>query len=303
MKRVNIKDIEEIEHLDKGYLTYYKGEPFTGVLIEEYIDGSLKSEFEYENGLKSGLGRSWDENENLIKEYNYGFHGFKHGDFKEWHSNGQLFKEGEYFEGKKFGSFKLYNEKGNLLEHRKFITSLNSILSLDSNYECKVYFEGFDDWKNCHYQLKPVLKEIDSAKLPLLSEEYHGDTGRPLLNEENKQVYDDTQEIKYDYYKSLQHNICVYSKSFIRLFQEKINEFNDEFGLTDLGEFYDILGIDRCMTEYKFDELFYLLECNYDTIHSIKEEDELLWFTASLRDDVNGEISVELYENGELVEK
>tara|TARA_B100000579_G_C22736430_1_gene806912 strand:+ start:197 stop:844 length:648 start_codon:yes stop_codon:yes gene_type:complete len=53
-KRVNLDDLNDI-----GEITHYKGKPFTGIGFK-LIDGLIKEEITFENGLKNGIYKSYN---------------------------------------------------------------------------------------------------------------------------------------------------------------------------------------------------------------------------------------------------
>ena len=70
--------------------TYYKGEPFSGVIERYYGDSEqLRYSLEYEDGVEDG-------------------------EYKEFFKNGQLYNIGNYKDGKKDGLFEVYDSTGNL---------------------------------------------------------------------------------------------------------------------------------------------------------------------------------------------
>ena len=64
---------------------------------------------------------------------------------------------------------------------------VNTLLEIDPKSECEIHFTFTEDWKHCYHQFKQKSNsELDPNKLPLLDEEYLGDTGEPLYNDKNK---------------------------------------------------------------------------------------------------------------------
>jgi antitoxin component YwqK of YwqJK toxin-antitoxin module len=101
-----------LDYPGDGY--YYLGDkPFTGVALSFHEDGSLKSETEYQHGLKWGLERYWFGPNRLQSEAELQ-RGVLHGKERLWHPNGKLKEEGHY----EFGitlSKKEWDEDGNLV--------------------------------------------------------------------------------------------------------------------------------------------------------------------------------------------
>lgn len=66
----------------------YRGEPYTGEIVQQGVDGLLAQEF-YVNGIAHGPIREWwadgtPRSEGQVRE------GLEYGDFREWYKNGQL---------------------------------------------------------------------------------------------------------------------------------------------------------------------------------------------------------------------
>ena len=93
---------------------------------------------------------------------------------------------------------------------------VNEILKMNPKSECKITYNGSEDWKNCYYQIKnDTNKDLDLNKLPVLDDEYIHDTGEPLYNDNNEEVFDPSQEIEYETYYTLEYKSVYKSKTFI----------------------------------------------------------------------------------------
>ncbi|PTL78335.1 toxin-antitoxin system YwqK family antitoxin [Vitiosangium sp. GDMCC 1.1324] len=84
----------DFEELDIGHeqLIVWRGQPFTGVAVEFFPDGTLCSEVPHLNGVRHGLVRAWHPSGQLRKEANLwqgGLHGYLH----EWDEQGRLISE------------------------------------------------------------------------------------------------------------------------------------------------------------------------------------------------------------------
>lgn len=66
----------------------YQGEPLTG-LIQEHINGILVEESEYLNGHLGGIQREYYDTGQIKEEYTIQFNRFE-GSFKEWDESGNL---------------------------------------------------------------------------------------------------------------------------------------------------------------------------------------------------------------------
>ena len=74
--------------LENGVLQL-KRIPFSGKLNTYHINGNVKSEIYYVEGLKHGEEKHWYENGHLAIQRNY-VKGFKKGIHKAWWENGNL---------------------------------------------------------------------------------------------------------------------------------------------------------------------------------------------------------------------
>jgi antitoxin component YwqK of YwqJK toxin-antitoxin module len=94
-------------------LRIYCGQPFSGVGVETFGDGRLKSETPYLDGLPSGICREWYSNGSKKKEWT-AIHGPVHGQYTEWYENGSLKVWGDYRYGTAL-SYKEWNPQGELV--------------------------------------------------------------------------------------------------------------------------------------------------------------------------------------------
>src|SRR6478672_8567011 len=101
-----------LDYPGDGYY-YLRQEPFTGVAFYLREDGSLKSETEYQHGLKWGLDRYWFDPDRLQSEGEMQ-RGVLHGMERLWHPNGKLKEEGHYEFGITLRK-KEWDENGNLV--------------------------------------------------------------------------------------------------------------------------------------------------------------------------------------------
>ena len=72
-----------------GERAFLKNNPagFSGVVVDRYLNDSLKSKKTFKNGFLNGFWREWTENGQLTYELNYKF-GKANGMHRQWHSNG-----------------------------------------------------------------------------------------------------------------------------------------------------------------------------------------------------------------------
>ena len=161
--------------------------------------------------------------------------------------------------------------------------------------ECKITYDGYYQWSDVHFQNKES-NELDVNTLPLLDEKYINETGEPLYNDDNQEVFNPTQEIEYETFLEIPWGYVYTSKTFIGLLQKKINEFIDEEN-PDLND------------EYAFEKFIEWLGCSLGWRNAIEDidieckdlkqiseyddEDTYLWFTAVEMEDEGGEITIE----------
>lgn len=161
------------------------------------------------------------------------------------------------------------------------------ILAMNPNSECRINFSFNEGWKSCYYQRKTNSK-LNPNDLPILDEKYLSETGEPLLNDDNQEVYDPSQKIEYKSYFEVKQKEVYTSKSLISLLQEKIKEnlesdelsknSNQEEILQSLGV-YDICP-ESCVL------LFEAIGCNdYKKLESKNEYDDILWCTSTQLDE------------------
>ena len=160
---------------------------------------------------------------------------------------------------------------------------ITDILNLDSNSTCRIEFTFVEEWDNCYYQLKQESHaNINTNKLPVLNDEYLADTGEPLYNENNEEVYDPEQEIKYESSLSFEQKDVYTSKSFIKLAQNRIKDLIKSGDLSLESDNYELLmalgGVQAMDT---MAEIFHSLRCNDSQIvENYNEYDSILWFTS-----------------------
>lgn len=89
-------------------------EPFDGVVIESYEDGSLKSKSEFSSGLIHGRSEAFFENGQIQVSESFE-HGVSQGKRVKWYEDGTKQSEGKIVDGKFSGVFRKWNESGVLV--------------------------------------------------------------------------------------------------------------------------------------------------------------------------------------------
>ncbi|MFL5345958.1 MAG: toxin-antitoxin system YwqK family antitoxin [Hyalangium sp.] len=88
LPRVNFEEID----VGEEQLMFWKGQAFTGIAVEFFPDGTLRSEEYHLNGLRHGPSREWyrsgQRKEEMTLWYG-GLHGYK----REWNEQGRLISE------------------------------------------------------------------------------------------------------------------------------------------------------------------------------------------------------------------
>ena len=88
---------------------------FTGLLIDTYVDGGLKSRSSVSNGLLQGLSQGWHTNGMLQVEETYRT-GVSHGLRSKWYPDGHLLSEAPIEAGRLQGVFQRWDAQGLLIE-------------------------------------------------------------------------------------------------------------------------------------------------------------------------------------------
>lgn len=89
--------------------------PFTGVMIEHYEGGVLKSRSSIQGGRLHGPSEGWHTNGQLQVVEHF-ISGVSHGSRTKWHANGRKLSEASIVEGKLHGVFSRWAEDGSLAE-------------------------------------------------------------------------------------------------------------------------------------------------------------------------------------------
>ncbi|PTL79682.1 toxin-antitoxin system YwqK family antitoxin [Vitiosangium sp. GDMCC 1.1324] len=90
LPRVHFDELELVVS-DDQYM-FWKGQPFTGIAVEFFPDGTLQSEVPHVDGIEHGLVRVWRPSGQLCKEENLWYGGL-HGYERMWDEQGRLISE------------------------------------------------------------------------------------------------------------------------------------------------------------------------------------------------------------------
>ncbi|MDA9969053.1 hypothetical protein N9E63_03520 [Polaribacter sp.] len=108
------KEKEYIE--ERKGITYYKGEPFTGEIFENYKNGQLWAKANYKDGKEDGLYESYYKNGQLRSKVNWK-DGKEDGLLELYYENGQLESKQNYKDGKREdGSLESYDKDGKRID-------------------------------------------------------------------------------------------------------------------------------------------------------------------------------------------
>ena len=116
---------ERVINLDQLIsMQYAIGEeiPYSGIAIEQYDNGKIKNEFQYENGLLNGPFISYYENGNKKQVGEY-LNNNLNGNYIDYHENGNIALEGRYMNSKKDGIWNLYDLDGKKLVAYNYVNN------------------------------------------------------------------------------------------------------------------------------------------------------------------------------------
>ncbi len=89
--------------------------PFSGLMLEHYPDGVLRSRSAVTNGLLHGLSEGWYTNKQIQVSENFK-EGVSHGLRTKWYPGGAKQSEAQIVNGKLNGTFRKWHENGTLSE-------------------------------------------------------------------------------------------------------------------------------------------------------------------------------------------
>jgi hypothetical protein len=93
--------------------------PFSGLMVEHYPDGALRSRSAVTNGLLHGLSQGWHTNGQFQVAEHFK-EGVSHGLRTKWYASGAKLSEATIVEGKLHGRFRRWHENGALAEEVPF---------------------------------------------------------------------------------------------------------------------------------------------------------------------------------------
>tara|TARA_A100000164_G_scaffold49782_1_gene38481 strand:+ start:53 stop:589 length:537 start_codon:yes stop_codon:yes gene_type:complete len=166
---------------------------------------------------------------------------------------------------------------------------VEDILSLNPKSECEITLTFREEWKHCYHQfINKSNADVDPNKLPLLDDEYLGDTGEPLENDDGREVFDPTQEIHYELYFEVKVYEVYTSKTFINILQKKVKDLISSGKLSEDSDSDEVKEVFEMHASWGPDSLGgSLLEGCKDLVcvENINEYDNLLWCTSSQLDE------------------
>jgi antitoxin component YwqK of YwqJK toxin-antitoxin module len=112
-------DPDTLEYVNGMFLL--GGQPFTGLGVQRFPDGSKRDEVPFVDGREHGVARSWYRDGRLAGETTY-VRGVKHGPRREWFEDGSLRSE-ELIEFDLLTRKEVRNERQEVIERYECPTS------------------------------------------------------------------------------------------------------------------------------------------------------------------------------------
>jgi len=154
---------------------------------------------------------------------------------------------------------------------------LEKILNLNPNSLCNIRYVFKEEWKHCFYQ----YKNESNYKGKNISEwdEKYNESGWGDLGYDHEKIFDPTQEVYEESYLDFLITSEYSSKTFIKLIQEKINEYKEELEDEEIGilEFIDWLGLSQ--NDGFIYDLCYVIDCKDLKLISRTDDERYLWFS------------------------
>src|SRR5215831_1204653 len=105
----------ELVQTDGRWFQAGRTNPFRGIMVDRYPDGSQLLRCEISNGLLNGVCESWYTNGQMQVREHFK-NGVSHGLREKWHENGARLSEASIVEGKVIGTFQSWYDNGQLAE-------------------------------------------------------------------------------------------------------------------------------------------------------------------------------------------
>lgn len=173
---------------------------------------------------------------------------------------------------------------------------VEEILEMNPDSECRITITFREEWKNCYFQWKDESNsKLDPNKLPLLDDEYIGDTGEPLYNNNDEEVFDPSKEIHYETFFEVNQLHIYSSKTFISLLQKKINTLIESGELSKDSDSYEVRELLMEPASYGPDSMGVPeVDCE-DLVYlkGVNEYDKILWCTSLQLDEEEVNFNVE----------
>jgi len=103
--------------------------PFSGVMVEHYPDGALRSRSTVTNGLLHGISEGWYTNAQIQVSEHFK-EGVSHGLRTKWYTSGAKQSEANIANGQLSGTFRKWHENGMLSEQVEFVAGQPEGISL-----------------------------------------------------------------------------------------------------------------------------------------------------------------------------
>ncbi len=115
------KKVDKSKLVKRGQFAYEVNseKPFTGKMIEHFVDGQAEGEVEFRDGEPHGESTVWYLNRQKAAEGQYR-HGKMEGEWTFWYDTGHKREEGEYRDGKKHGKWLSWDEEGGKQAEREY---------------------------------------------------------------------------------------------------------------------------------------------------------------------------------------
>ena len=133
--------------------------------IKDYHDNGKPFQ-EYtvdEEGQKHGTYRNWYDNGQIFEQCEY-VNGHYHGTRQRWHNNGQLWSQSEWVNGKRHGTYRDWHDNGQLYSQTEHVNGArHGIRYLWNNDGSLRYIEQNDNDKSLvrvDYTINPIMIRI-----------------------------------------------------------------------------------------------------------------------------------------------